>query len=245
MASKIYLSAAAHEHDNACLYGGGCTENTHCNAYMDELEAYLVACGFEVKRGSRTAVGSDEVQRRVREANAWGADLYYVCHTNAFNGTVTGSRPYVYPTGNGRRWAETLLTWRRKVYPYPCSVKTTNDLYEVLQTSMVTIYEELVFHDNREDAAFLHNNRRVLAEYTARGLCEIFNMAFIDPYAVIPGDVNGDGKVTVTDARKALRAVVGKETLTPEEQQAADINADGKVSIADVRNILRKAVGKE
>lgn len=245
MSTKIYLSPAAHEHDNACAQGGGCTENRHCNAYMDELEAYLKACGFEIKRGSKTAVGSAEVQRRVREANAWGADLYYVCHTNAFNGTVSGSRPYVYPTGAGRQWAETLLSWRRKVYPYACSVKTTTDLYEVLQTKMVTIYEELVFHDNREDAAFLHNNLRVLAEYTARGLCEIFGRAFVDPYAVVPGDVTGDGKVSVSDARKALRAVVGKETLTAEQVEAADINGDGKVSTADVRKILRKSVGKE
>lgn len=151
----------------------------------------------------------------------------------------------VWPTGEGASWAQTLLSWRRKVYPYPCSVHVRTDLYEIVNTAMVTIYEELVFHDNREDAAFLHNNLRVLAEYTARGLCEIFGRAFIDPYAVVPGDVNGDGKVTVSDTRKALRAVVGKESLTPEQEKAADINGDGKVTTADVRKILRKAVGKE
>lgn len=243
--AKIYLSPAAHEHDNACAHGGGCSENTHCNAYMDELEVYLAACGFEVRRGSKTAVGSAEVQRRVREANAWGADLYYVCHTNAYNGSVQGSRPMVWPTGEGASWAQTLLKWRQKVYPYPCSVHVRTDLYEIVNTAMVTIYEELVFHDNREDAAFLHNNLRILAEYTARGLCDIFGRAFVDPYAVMPGDINGDGKVTVADVRLALRAAVGKTALNDAQKTAADVNSDGKVTVSDVRKILREAVGKE
>lgn len=182
MATKIYLSPAAHEHDNACAYSKSCGENIHCNAYMDELETYLKACGFEIKRGKRSAVGSSELKRRVKEANSWGADLYYVCHTNAYDGTVKGSRPHVYPKGKGREWAQKLLDWRKKIYPYPCSVKTTTDLYEITATTMVVVYEEMVFHDNKEDAAFFHNNMRLLAEYTARGLCEIFGHKFVDPY---------------------------------------------------------------
>lgn len=62
---------------------------------------------------------------------------------------------------------------------------------------------------------------------------------------VVTGDINADGLVTVSDARLALRAVVGKITLTEEQRTAADVNRDGKVTTADVRKTLRAAVGKE
>ena len=40
--AKIYLSPAAHAHDNPCSYDRkNCGENVHCNRYMDELEPYL------------------------------------------------------------------------------------------------------------------------------------------------------------------------------------------------------------
>ena len=50
---KIYLSPAAHGHDNPCSFDGACGENIHCNLYMDELVPYLLACGFEVKRNPK------------------------------------------------------------------------------------------------------------------------------------------------------------------------------------------------
>lgn len=58
------------------------------------------------------------------------------------------------------------------------------------------------------------------------------------------GDVNGDGQVSVSDVRLALRAAVGKITLSEAQILAADINGDGQVSVSDVRQILRVAVGK-
>ena len=65
------------------------------------------------------------------------------------------------------------------------------------------------------------------------------------PDDFIKGDVNGDGKVTAADARKALRGSAGLEKLSAEEQKAADMNGDGKVTAADAREILRKSSGLE
>lgn len=59
-----------------------------------------------------------------------------------------------------------------------------------------------------------------------------------------PGDVDGDGKVTTTDARIALQASVGKVTLDEKAYKAADIDKDGAVTSTDARLILQKAVGK-
>ncbi|MBO5797952.1 MAG: dockerin type I repeat-containing protein [Clostridia bacterium] len=146
----------------------------------------------------------------------------------------------VWPTGCGREWAETLLCWRQKIYPYPVKVKERRDLYEIKYSKAVCIYEELVFHDNRADAAWLHDHLPLLAEYTARAFCEIFEIPFH-----APGDVDGDGEVTSTDARLALQAAVGKGELSAGQQAAADVDGDGKVTSTDARLILQHSIGKD
>ena len=62
---------------------------------------------------------------------------------------------------------------------------------------------------------------------------------------VVKGDVDGDGKITAADARKALRAASQLETLTETQKKAADVNNDGKVTAADARTILRQAANLE
>ena len=72
----------------------------------------------------------------------------------------------------------------------------------------------------------------------------IFNSA---PIEQPPGDVDGDSKITASDARLALRRAVDLETYaegTP-EFLACDIDKDGKVTASDARIILRIAVDLE
>ncbi len=59
----------------------------------------------------------------------------------------------------------------------------------------------------------------------------------------IKGDINGDGKVTATDASAALveYAVIadtGVETFNAREKAAGDINGDGKITATDASAIL-------
>jgi hypothetical protein len=60
------------------------------------------------------------------------------------------------------------------------------------------------------------------------------------PYG--PGDVNGDGDVSVVDAVLALRSVVGLETLGAEAKGAADMDRSGQVDVSDAVLILKKIV---
>lgn len=238
---KIYLSPAVHEHDRQCVYDAKCSENTHANLYLDELVAYLNACGIEYKRHDDADRGDAGVSRAVKESNAYSPDLHYVVHTNAFDGTVRGSRPQVYKTSaKGRQYAETILKYRRMIYPYPCTIFTAN-LQELRETKAPAVYEELVFHDNPEDCAWLHQNMRKMAEYTCRAFCEIFGVAFTDPYL---GDVNGDGKVNAADALLALQDSVKLTELSGEQKDKADMNNDGRVDAADALEILQKSVGR-
>jgi hypothetical protein len=51
---------------------------------------------------------------------------------------------------------------------------------------------------------------------------------------VLKGDVNGDGKVTVTDLVMLHMTLSGIETFTEFVNRNADMNSDGKISITDM-----------
>ncbi len=59
----------------------------------------------------------------------------------------------------------------------------------------------------------------------------------------LKGDVDGDGDVDASDARKALRAAAKLENLSETAEYSADVNDDGKVTAADAKEILEKASG--
>ena len=246
---KIYLSPPYHRW-NPCSYSSTCNETDHGNQYCDEMEPYLRACGIEYKRGPRRVPMSGEdgtalMKKAVAESNAWGPDLHYVTHTNAANGTVKGSRPMIYPgSSKGRAIADKIIAYRKKIYPYPIQLNERSDLYELKSTSAPTVYEELIFHDNKEDANWLHANMRKLAEYTVRALCDYFGIKFVDPYSS-KGDVDGDGKVTTADALKVLQGAVGKVELDEQQKEKADLDGDGKITTADALGTLQNSVGKE
>ena len=62
---------------------------------------------------------------------------------------------------------------------------------------------------------------------------------------IVAGDYDGDGKVTDTDAMKALEASAGLRKPTAAETKRADVNNDGAVTAADAREILKKARGSK
>ena len=186
---KVYISTPLHWHNQCAI--AGCDENTHNNAYADELEVYLHAAGIETKRGyirppcDSTTDGDELMIQNVRESDEWGADVHYISHTNAFNGTVRGYRPMIFPGSvGGKRLAEIMIKHRREIYDQPISLTERSDLYELRVPNAVSYYEEHVFHDNAEDAKWFHDNMRALAANAAQGLCEYCSCAFVDPYAV-------------------------------------------------------------
>lgn len=61
---------------------------------------------------------------------------------------------------------------------------------------------------------------------------------------IIPGDINGDGVVTASDARTILRLsakFLKPEDFSASQLDAADFNRDGKINAADARYTLRKS----
>ena len=240
--AKIYLSPAYHRWNPCCV--SGCDETTHNNLYLDELEPFLKACGIEYKRGPRRVPKSGEdgtvlMKTAVAESNAYKPDIHYVSHTNAANGKVRGYRPIVYPSSTkAKKIAECIMKRRKEIYDQSVILNKRTDLYELKYTIAPAYYEEHVFHDNKADAQWFHNNLRNIARQTCKGFCDYFGIAFVDPY--IKGDVDGDGKVTTADALKILQASVGKTRVNSN----GDMNGDGKITTDDALKALQKGVGK-
>ena len=180
MAKKIYLSAAAHATDNPTKCPIKCGENVHCNEYMDIVEKRLKEHGIETKRGDKSKVGDAELKRRVNEANSWKADLYYVAHTNAGGGRY--SMTMCWNDAISIAKAAVFHKYRKCVSSH--KVTTRNDLYEIKNTTMPCMYDELFFHDNAEDCKWFHNGgMELLAEETVQSLCELVGVTYKAPVA--------------------------------------------------------------
>jgi N-acetylmuramoyl-L-alanine amidase len=246
--AKVYLSPAYH-YFNRCAVPG-CDETTHNNLYIDQLEVYLTACGIDWKRGPRRVPKSNEdgnqlMIRAVRESDAWGADVHYVSHTNAYDGTVRGYRPMIYPgSARGKRLAEAMMAERRKIYDQPITLFERGDLYELRVPAAASYYEEHVFHDNAEDAAWFHGNLRAIAESAARGLCSYFGLPFVDPY----GAEEDRNRVTVqlpmvakgdeSDAARAAMVLLRDRGYYPNDLSGSD-RLFGVKADAAARNFQR------
>ncbi len=59
---------------------------------------------------------------------------------------------------------------------------------------------------------------------------------------VMTGDVNGDKKVTLTDAQMALKSALNLMALDEKQTKAADIDGNGKVELKDAQRILKVAL---
>lgn len=98
--------------------------------------------------------------------------------------------------------------------------------------------------------------RRFYQKGTAILLCGILLAGccgFSLAAAAVPGDLDGDGLVTTSDARMALRIAARLETPAGLQLEAGDLDGDGQISTSEARMLLRVAahldalpnVGKE
>ena len=61
--------------------------------------------------------------------------------------------------------------------------------------------------------------------------------------AMLRGDVNGDGTVTITDVTELVNIILGKNTEAVEVNIATDVNRDHKITIADVTALVNIILG--
>ena len=68
------------------------------------------------------------------------------------------------------------------------------------------------------------------------------NVTFYDLSAVLRGDVDGDGNVTIQDATQLQRYLAEMQQLDIPALAAADMNGDGRVNVRDVTALQRSRV---
>lgn len=173
MAVKVYLSPSD-QTSNRYAYGDT-NEATQCRLIADAAQRALERCGIDVLRGD-----SLSMQGRVSQSNAWGADLHVPIHTNAFNGTVSGTRLFCYRKGGeGDEACKSILTRLAPITPGDSdNVTAYPDLYEVKFATAPTAYCECEFHDVPSVAEWIIKHVEDIGEMIAAGICDHFAIEY-------------------------------------------------------------------
>lgn len=204
----IYLSPSTQE-NNYFVSGG--TEEQYMNQLADAMVPYLNASGIRYVRNTpdMTAVGA------IAQSNAGNYDLHLALHSNAAPegkyGSVRGSIVFYYPgSPQGQRAAQIIADGLKAIYPNPNLVRSegTTTIGEVRLVRAPSVFLELAFHDNEEDAAWIKNNIPAIARNLVLSLTEFFNIPFFEQQMARSGRVDVSYGVLNIRARPSRNASI-------------------------------------
>lgn len=176
----IYLSPSTQENN---YYVTGGTEEQYMNLLADKMIPYLNASGIRYVRNtpSMTAASS------IAASNRGNYDLHLALHSNAAPpdryGTIQGSIVFYYPGSiRGQRAARIIADGLKAIYPNPDLVRAegTTAIGEVRRVRAPSVFLELAFHDNEEDANWIKNNLDAIARNLVLSLTEYFGIPFFE-----------------------------------------------------------------
>lgn len=173
MAKKVYLSPS-NQTANKYAYGNT-TEAIQCGKIADACKTALERNGIQVMVGQY-----DTMANRCAASDKFGADLHVPIHTNACNGSVSGTRMFCYDTkGNGYKACKAIYNILAPLTPGKSeSISVYDDLYEVKYPKAPTAYIECEFHDVPSTAKWIVENTTAIGEAIAHGICDYFGIAF-------------------------------------------------------------------
>lgn len=196
---NIYLSPSTQEF-NSYVTGG--SEEYYMNLLADALEPYLAANGISFTRNDRNT----NAATAIRESNMGDYDLHLALHSNASPaesyGENRGVEVYYYPSSRlGEKAADIFADNFEDIYPLPEKVRdlTTTRLGEVRQTKAPSVFLEIGYHDNVDDANWITKNIPEIARNIAKSLTEYFNIPFREP------SLTQKGVVTLSSGNLNLR----------------------------------------
>lgn len=179
---KIYLSPSDQTENK--YTGVAVNEGDNCHRIAYILEDVLRHInGVEVKCNHQMAIS-----KGIAESNAWGADYHICIHTNAYNGKVAGTRLfYGQQNGLGHQACSAIMATLSPITPGTSDNITQNkNLNEVKNIAAATVYIEIGFHDNAEEAAWMASHQEDIAKAIAVGMCNHLGITYIDPAPVNP-----------------------------------------------------------
>ncbi len=182
MAKKIYLSPSDQDYNAYAV--GNTNEAAQCRKIAVALVDALERCGFQAKTDTTDKA---TMYDRVRQSNEWGADLHIPIHTNAFDGKVKGTRLFCYDkTGEGYRACAAIMAALAPITPGESDSITVHHFYEVKAANAHTVYLEVAFHDNKEEAAWIIDHIEEIAEAICQGVCAHYGVDYVNPQAQEP-----------------------------------------------------------
>ena len=127
--------------------------------------------------------------------------------------------------------------------PEPLKIRTDVYFLNTANTTVslvepkTTVEKFLSNFKDGETLAVYKDGKKMSAADTVGTGCEIrlyVDGELYDSYTVaITGDVNGDGKITITDYLQIKERILNNKSLPKEKEYACDVNGDGKVTITD------------
>ncbi len=240
----IYLSPSTQESN---YYVNGGTEEEWMNRLADALVPYLVASGIQYVRNTPQMTAASSI----RASNAGNFDLHLALHSNAAPegqyGSQRGIIVYYYPgSPEGRRAANLVADNFKEIYPLPNLVRAvgTTTIGEVRLVRAPSVFIEMGYHDNPDDAVWIKNNLEPAARAIALALTEFFGIPFFEPGPVRQGVVDvtfGYLNIRYKPDRTSpvvARAYDGARLLVLNEWQGWYlVHFDGAVGYADSRFI--------
>lgn len=177
----IYLSPSTQESN---LFVSGGSEEYYMNLIADAMVPYLNASGIQFTRNTPQMTAASSIAA----SNAGNYDLHVAIHSNAAPegryGTVRGSIVFYYPGSvQGRRAAEIMADNLRSIYPLPDLVRAqpSTTIGELRRTRAPSVFLELAYHDNYDDAAWIKANIETIARNIVLSLTEYFGIPFLAP----------------------------------------------------------------
>jgi N-acetylmuramoyl-L-alanine amidase len=188
MSIKIYIDQGHNPRDyNTGAEGNGFYEQDITYDVGKRLYALLSESGeFELKLSRPTADtilgtnNSSSLTERVREANAWGADIFLSLHTNAsLNESATGSEALIYSYSSSVAYglAEDILEEMTQMTGLRNrGVIERPGLYVLRRTNMPAVLVEMGFISNPNDAELMAYSPELFARGIYRGILKYYGL---------------------------------------------------------------------
>ena len=177
----IYLSPSTQENNYYVTNG---TEEQWMNRLADAMEPYLTASGIQYVRNTPEMTAASSI----RASNSGSYDLHFALHSNAAPdgqyGSARGIIVFYYPgSSEGRRAAEIVAENLKVIYPLPNDVRaeSTTAVGEVRRVRAPSVFLELGYHDNPDDARWITANLDAIARNLVLSLTEYFVLPFLEP----------------------------------------------------------------
>lgn len=177
----IYLSPSTQENN---FYVNGGTEEEWMNRLADAMVPYLISSGIQYVRNTPEMAAASSI----RASNEGNYDLHVALHSNGAPegqyGQIRGVLVFYYPgSAKGRKASEIVANNLKEIYPLPNKVRAepTTAIGEVRRVRAPSVFLELGYHDNPDDASWVKNNLDLIARNLVRSLTEYFGIPFLSP----------------------------------------------------------------